>query len=374
MKRLIVLLLFLFWPLRIEALVKYRLYQEEKIYSNDYYIEGENDASFPNKSAVYTTETSDWLEEIPGLKMNRIIQSKTEKVNKEQVRYIRLYNIKADIIRFRLSSIEVYLNGIRTGINLSASNFPQEIYDNIPGYNDNDIKRTLFQYQLKFILIDLKELYNYQDVSLKLSFNGIENEHYYFEILVNDSGKKEDVVFTKVVDENLNGSYELCLDLDQDFTEQIYYQDLYRYTDIKYKYYRLQRNYLDGYYVDVIPGYLKDENDYLEIEETTNLSNEIDDNQERNLNPINNNDTFKENISSIFSQNNEEQTAKGQLIKESNELVPLKIAKQKNDTHIKEKFPFKRLLLIIPFIIGTLVIKIVERKNNKVLSNQYKNK
>ena len=58
MRKVIVLLFFLLIPLNVEATIKYRWYQEEKIYSENYYIEGENDINFPYKSDISIEQLS----------------------------------------------------------------------------------------------------------------------------------------------------------------------------------------------------------------------------------------------------------------------------------------------------------------------------
>lgn len=386
MRKVIVLLFFLLIPLNVEATIKYRWYQEEKIYSENYYIEGENDINFPYKSDISINETSDWLEEEPEIKPNRVMEVKTELINKDKIRYIRLTNVNIEELRFRIVSIEVYINGTKIPIKMSANNFADKIYSNIPGYDDNDIARILFQYQLKFILIDLQDLYDYRNINLKLSFSNVDNIHYYFEIIANDNGQKNYLLFTKIIDDNFNGNQEYYLNLDQDFEEHIYYQDYYQFMDIKYKYYKIERIYLDGYYDNMGPGYIKDETDYIEVIEDNKEDNDYED----IVIPINDN-SITENISYDYekrlSENNQISTIaesidkQVQILKTEDEIINSELIKEENSPNEKKtsnkinlNMIYKKIIIIMIPLTIYFLIKFVERKNNKVLSNQYKNK
>ncbi len=377
MKKIILLFLFLLQPLNIKAVtLKYRYYKEEKIYSQDYYIEGENSLDFPYKSDIFITESSPWLNERPIMISNRVIKTNQIEINNQKIRYFYFSNIDTGGNLFKIANLKVYQNGIVLPISITSNTSLGNSYSNIPGENENDPNRILFQNNLQYMLIDLGAVYDYRNIDLELFFQKVDDRQYSFDILVNEEGENGHHFYTKTFNETLNGSKSILLNLHYHFQNNLYYEEYYQFIDTKYKYYKIVKEYLDGYYSEQVPGYIKDQFNYIE-DYSVNFKNDSIEDFSFDNNETGKNQYIIENKLANMNDNPSLLSKSETLKSNQNEIIikakPIKIKKEIKDKNNFKKNIIRGTILILISLIY-FFIKIVERKNYKVLSNWYKNK
>ena len=265
---------------------RYKFYEEQKIYSNAYYVEDLNDPSYPYKSNDFIeTDYTDWSKERPKEEKGRIIKTKEmyEYAKALPIRYLYFYDIMGSNDALRFLEVKVYSEGKDIAYTLECTNCKnkEKIMD-----NQFDQGYTSVLNQDTFIL-DLKGNYDLEKLKLEVYLtDNYGTDKSTLKISALDDQKQVLKNYTDVyLESNMynteDSGYRFNIDL-KDYLKDLYYEKqkitteekieeeeyklisqytLYAYKDIKYKYYRMDRNYLEGYYIDK-PGYIKDQKQY----------------------------------------------------------------------------------------------------------------
>ena len=254
---------------------RYKFYEEEKIYSEEYYVEDFNDGNYPYRSNEFIqTDFTSWSKEKPIDAKGRVIKTKEifEYAKRLPIRYLYFYDINGSRNVLRFLEIKIYHNEEEISYDLECQkcNNQEKLNDNNydQGYtsvlNSNTFVLDLKDYydldelKLEIYLTDnygtdkstfrisalnhnKQVLNNYIDVFLESNMYNTEDSGYRFNINLKDHLKDlyyEENTITK--EEKLE---------DEEYKLMNNYL-LYSYQDVKYKYYKIERLYLDGYYVD----------------------------------------------------------------------------------------------------------------------------
>lgn len=279
----------------------YKYYEEEIVYTKDYYEEGSNPEEYPYQSDIITSQNTYNLLEKPEEKPNRNITIKNITA------YRRLQPIKRIVIRdirtglssrnLNITEIEIY-NGTEK-VNFNYYCFLCDGYTpitlNNSKYNDKNSTvsfKSIIDIRLKdsYYPEDLKVVVYFQEsTKFTFSFN-----IYYYDQTVNDLFdynatysnldyivKKIELNTSSFSSENAYlGSTNIKINksdiinykweknkISETKEPNYFYQELpnfqvYNCEDILFKYYKKNKKYLKGYYLDM-PDYIKDESDFI---------------------------------------------------------------------------------------------------------------
>lgn len=273
----------------VDTYKKFKFYSIEKKLSKDYFIENKNDTLYPFKSnEMIKTEDSEFSKEKPKNELNRIIKEKhtTSFKTLEKIRYINISEIfgRKEIL---INEIKILNNNndINYKINCDkcSSYFSEMVSNKIigdyPVIIPNDSKIT----------IDLGEYYHIKDLNIIMYFDNANNNiKYNMALNIKDNFIDKylsgNFVTTVVLEENYQYDEQIItpnlFDIPSKLINKIYEEEgeiketeyvnilnkniYYSYCDTLYKYYQLNKIYLDDYFVDNV-NYLKDENSYITI-------------------------------------------------------------------------------------------------------------
>lgn len=268
--------------------VKYRWYQNIREYSLDYYIEEDNDLNYPHidTNDYIQTDYSQWSDVIPSDMPNRLIESKTTNRYRilRPIRYLFLENFKGGVDeKFILAELKIIIDNEPISYSSSCEKCSPDFdkYINDGTYGD----KTYIQNGGK-ISIDLGDYYGIEQINLKLymykrswhteKFDLYFNEgetvddrnYFYKEIAIylsplRPSAPEEHFI---IADETfvVNPVYSDWIYTDDIMLNKYYREfesvELYRYKDIKYRYYRESRQYIEGYHENISDSsYLRDD-------------------------------------------------------------------------------------------------------------------
>lgn len=265
---------------------RYRFYKEEKLYSDIYYIEGENDKNYPYQSGEFIqTEFSDWEKEKPDEKKDRIIKTKEmyEYSKIKPIHYLQFDQIKGSKDALRFLEIKIYNKEEEISYEIECENCTnkQKINDHNyeQGYmaikdNDTFILNLNSNYDLENLKVEVYLTDSYGTNTSTFQINALDEEKKNLNDYI-------DVFLESNMYNKKDSGYRFNIDL-KEYIKSLYYEDkkivkeekieddsyqlintytLYAYQDIKYKYYRIEKIYEEGYYVEK-ENYIKDEKDY----------------------------------------------------------------------------------------------------------------
>jgi len=269
----------------IRTETRYKWYENIPNYSDQYYIEGEKPIEFPfiDNNRYIMSDYSDWIELKPIIKLNREIETKKVFRYKEikPIRYIFIENKTIDLSKLYITEIYVENNGQKIPIDVSCykcgPSFIKVVTDNIIGNSNTYVNFG------GFIRIDLGELYEIYDLDLIIyvddpipnqkKLNIYYNSEYFYDInhlyktAIFDISRRAHVVPEKIV---IKADNNLIYDkIDWIYSDipimpainrKIELLYLYRYRDVEYSYYKIDKIYLGDYYVDSPGlGYIRDD-------------------------------------------------------------------------------------------------------------------
>ncbi|MDD2203119.1 MAG: hypothetical protein PHT75_02785 [Bacilli bacterium] len=427
----------------MNAEIRYKWYTEAKIFSNDYYIENENNLEYPNidKNKFIVTDFSEWNNVNPPPKKNRIIELKPARRYRtfKPVRYIILNNFDGSGESFFINELSIFYEHRELDIEVictkCAPDFPTAVKDGKYSTNSfieeggiltidlgsyHSVEKLLFEMFVHYKIKNNKKFDFYFKESL-LSDKNSGSKRIILDITSNNSQRPIDFLL------NFDSTYDYDFDfgnwvyiegaLNTTFYRQMQYLTLYRYKDIKYQYYKMERTYLDDYYTKLIfNDHLKDESSAKifysygkrEKDITQNHNNICDnDNPSKNENnkedvllensasqtiavceplesPVNE-DGFIGNVNSVNDKINQRIIVKKEIItkdcvaidnsqlKEKNKLIPINqqdnSKKKTLSTESKSNLFYFLLILLLILIIILLLFRYLKRRHQK-LSHQ----
>lgn len=392
---------------------RYRWYKENITYSDKYYMEGENDSYFPllDKNNYTKSDWSNWSDVEPENKSNRIIESDAFSYVRtiRPVKYLFLNNFYNPSGKFKISKINVLIddNIIQPEMVCTScsSNFVTDIKNgnnaNTFIYNAGSLRLDLGDY---YSIDRIKiELFLYADIpgreSLDVYYNedsridyrnyGYRKLEYY--ISSNDpfNANQFSVIADKsyIIHPSYTEWYYMAGLVEPTFYREVTPTILYRYRDVFYRYYRVDREYLTDYFNSV--------DDYLYIKDDSTLrtfymyayrklNSEIEENASE-LNPdslinipnetakpiIASNQSPPSNSASINDSNNFNKDVNSNEIKSTPKLSANRILSKIDNNKIDNKVldeDSNLLFLIIIFLIILLIALYVIRHH--ILSYQ----
>lgn len=350
----------------------YRFYEEQKEYTTDYYLENNNPEEYPYKSDISIEISSDFLEEKPEEKQNRIITThylngyySLKKVNRIEIRSIvskkNYLNLTEIVINYKNQKLKEKVDYF---IHCYDCNGHIESYlsDNkfVSGEGNLSFSSVLeIEFNKEYIpnLLEIKlYFYNqsddttfsvyYYDKDLTTKFGSNSETSYYDYIKFNvnladaeyyKSAYQEEYKLNLTKEEIKKYKWDTTLieteeELNEDFYQKVTNKVMYKYTDTLYKYYKVNKVYLKDYLLEA-PSYIKDESDYI----TRYLYIEKDSNSSNNDNISNNSNNKEANNTSI---------------KENNQEV---IEKEENITNPSTFYKNRHIYLVIIIITLTLM-------------------
>ncbi|HHT38398.1 MAG TPA: hypothetical protein GXZ95_03160 [Mollicutes bacterium] len=271
----------------VSSEVRYRWYKNIDVISSDYYIEGENSSLYPDISYdhFYTTEWSEWLDERPVYKQNRVVQEKPAKRYRtlRPIRYLFLDGFENFNSNTKITKISVLIDAEKIPINLTCNNCPASFNELVMDDFDNtgvDINNETV------IMIDLGNYYGIEKIELEVFLQDVVCEtkkfsvHYNEGLLIDDRNYAiKDVEYTTKVKspiyiEKISIKPDASSITNPVYGDWIYVEDpvnttyyrrmqfltVYRYKDTLYKYTGVVKDYLEGYYA-VAPdlSYIRDD-------------------------------------------------------------------------------------------------------------------
>jgi len=258
---------------------RYKYFKEVKEYS-DYLDEINNDYPYITEDyllsdLVYSSSYPDFdvidLKEIPYTSYKEF----------KKVRYIKLDDFITNGNVFLIKEIDVIVDNTRTiDFDVICDKCSDEMKNaiNTGGY-DNSCNVT----EDMTIILDLIDYYDYDDLYISIIVAGSFKKNFEMNITANDNIDFTNYSYAKRLTGALSSleMYNIYISdfdyydylSDIKYIEGDYYGDniviiskdiAYSYYKKLYKYYRIIREYLDDYYVDV-DGYIKDESNYIDV-------------------------------------------------------------------------------------------------------------
>jgi hypothetical protein len=350
---------------------RYRWYKEEKVYSDEYYIEGQNDSSYPFIDYSDSTESdwSGWLDEKPidlsgrTIDTSSVIRYHTIK----PVRYLFLENFRDEYDgKFNIAELNVLIDGVEIYPEIICNDCSKNFINYI---NDGVLDDKTYINDGGEIMIDLGNYYDIYQIGLWFYLYSYKYSSMNFEMNFNAGNSLSDRNYAKRFinyqvsydDYNNPEAYYLCADkafsfnpeygdwiyVDEYFSREYYEEieviDAYRYKDIKYRYYNIEKSYLDGYYKET-PGELyikdedsaktfylyeiKDDNEVINNENEDTLDKKTDDliiDMEKCINYVNDNEIIED------KDEDKEIILDKKCLKNSNALMTPQTISSKND-------------------------------------------
>ncbi len=312
----------------------YKFYEEEMEYTLDYYLDSNNPKEYPYKSNISKEVISSYLDLKPKELPNRVISTynlsgyySLKPVNRIEIRNFNTEIVNGDInlteitILYKGEKIDYLAHCYRCSgyieVNLnndvfissggSVNYFSTLELELTKEYNPQDLEIILYFYNQSSNTTFSVYLFD-KDVTTKFSYNSISDYFDYIKYNVDlNNALNSDMKYLKEYrlklnkdnikkykwDTNLIESNE---ELNEDFYKKVSDKVVYKYKDILYKYYKINKKYLNGYFLEA-PFYKRDESDYitryLYIEkdisnkECTTLENEVKSNKNVENNIIN---------------------------------------------------------------------------------------
>jgi hypothetical protein len=263
---------------------RYKWYKEEMVYSDSYYTIGSNPEEYPNivEDDFIKGEFSEWQEEWYPKTLGREIESKVAYKYHiiRPIRYIFIKNVSESDFTFNVSELNILIDDSIVDYIFECSNcstnFNNEINDGNIDQNDVYINNG------GILRIDLGDYYRINQVKLRLYTYNSASRVRKCDIYMNEGDTLEDRNYARWYINSHNNStplenllyagygwltnpvYEDWTYVDEQPKVAYYnqYSNVYlsRYRDLQYKFYKIGRNYLDDYYLNIDDGnYIKDE-------------------------------------------------------------------------------------------------------------------
>ena len=394
MKKIFITILLVLIPLNAQAINNQKTFSEKQLCKyykenqvfTDYIIEGENPKEYPFKSndqiiKEYESDTK------PQDKLNRII--------KEEIynNYKKLKKINRIITRFKgeplIYQLEIYEKDQKLEYTFSKNN-PKK-YDSIKDNNFTYFERILLSsldlelpHEVNPFDITIKlyiskennvELFTYlypQEMNEKYEEENLLHENYYIKNTTNVSFEQIDenmeIVTIKISESDIKTyRYDEETITTKDEIDNNLYHKLsttikYKYQDTLFKYYKIEKEYQDGYHND-LEGYIKDETNCISlysekknnILEKTPLKKEI-----QNSMKINQSKTKTSN-KKISNTNNNDLLLKVEAKPKKENNLSYKESKQKTKTN-KIYYIIPVIILSIIFLLGYLLYNLLKER------------
>ncbi len=335
----------------INTETRYRWYKENIVYSSQYYIEEFNPSHFPHKiiDDYIETDFTEWEHEhVPELYTDRVIEERS--VNKYRelrpVRYIFFEEISALYLRFRISELRILIDGQSINYDVECTSCSDDFAHYIKNGIINEDNAYVFNGG-KFRL-DLGAYYGINQVRIELYMYDTNMGAKKAKIYLNEGDTLEDrnYAYQQFITYAVSQTYlvpeQYLIIPDQHWIVNPVYQDwVYidgqmhgtyfrqmltgvtetRYKDIMYRYYGIEKDYIEGYHLNIDDEQMiKDEEQYIEYYQYRLIIKEDD-----------NNDHIQDKI----EEDNVEQEADDNIVLES-KLESVKTIKEPMNNIVEE--------------------------------------
>lgn len=270
----------------VQSIIKWKWYKEQINYTNDYYYNGKNPKEYPYRldDDFIWGEFSSWQKkEILKNEFNEIDTRNVYKYrNMKKVRYIYITDVRGSYNALRIPEINIYVNNKKINYSVSCTKCNPEFKDFIN--NNNAEENMSFLENDGTILIDLKAFYNIDEIKIKIYLydKGTATKKYTLNFL--DSNSLDSGIYAQI-----KGNYQFMSNYysEYSFTHEVKAENLvnpkwelwkeslekvtsslirevkiekeYRVREKMFKYYNIEKIYLDTYENDVLAPYIKDE-------------------------------------------------------------------------------------------------------------------
>ena len=394
MKKIFITILLVLIPLNAQAINNQKTFSEKQLCKyykenqvfTDYIIEGENPKEYPFKSndqiiKEYESDTK------PQDKLNRII--------KEEIynNYKKLKKINRIITRFKgeplIYQLEIYEKDQKLEYTFSKNN-PKK-YDSIKDNNFTYFERILLSsldlelpHEVNPFDITIKlyiskennfEMFTYlypQEMNEKYEEENLLHENYYIKNTTNISFEQIDenmeIVTIKISESDIKTyRYDEETITTKDEIDNNLYHKLsttikYKYQDTLFKYYKIEKEYQDGYHND-LEGYIKDETNCISLysEKKNNILKKTPLKKEiQNSMKINQSKTKTSN-KKISDTNNNNLLLKVEAKPKKENNLSYKESKQKTKTN-KIYYIIPVIILSIIFLLGYLLYNLLKER------------
>lgn len=394
MKKIFIIILLVLIPLNAQAINNQKTFSEKQLCKyykenqvfTDYIIEGENPKEYPFKSndqiiKEYESDTK------PQDKLNRII--------KEEIynNYKKLKKINRIITRFKgeplIYQLEIYEKDQKLEYTFSKNN-PKK-YDSIKDNNFTYFERILLSsldlelpHEVNPFDITIKlyiskennfEMFTYlypQEMNEKYEEENLLHENYYIKNTTNISFEQIDenmeIVTIKISESDIKTyRYDEETITTKDEIDNNLYHKLsttikYKYQDTLFKYYKIEKEYQDGYHND-LEGYIKDETNCISLysEKKNNILKKTPLKKEiQNSMKINQSKTKTSN-KKISNTNNNDLLLKVEAKPKKENNLSYKESKQKTKTN-KIYYIIPVIILSIIFLLGYLLYNLLKER------------
>ena len=394
MKKIFITILLVLIPLNAQAINNQKTFSEKQLCKyykenqvfTDYIIEGENPKEYPFKSndqiiKEYESDTK------PQDKLNRII--------KEEIynNYKKLKKINRIITRFKgeplIYQLEIYEKDQKLEYTFSKNN-PKK-YDSIKDNNFTYFERILLSlldlelpHEVNPFDITIKlyiskennfEMFTYlypQEMNEKYEEENLLHENYYIKNTTNISFEQIDenmeIVTIKILESDIKTyRYDEETITTKDEIDNNLYHKLsttikYKYQDTLFKYYKIEKEYQDGYHND-LEGYIKDETNCISLysEKKNNILKKTPLKKEiQNSMKINQSKTKTSN-KKISNTNNNDLLLKVEAKPKKENNLSYKESKQKTKTN-KIYYIIPVIILSIIFLLGYLLYNLLKER------------
>jgi hypothetical protein len=257
---------------------RYKYYNDLKEYGG-YYTEDSNDLNYPyiDYNDYQMAPFSTWSYTKADDAKNRIFDEKTiyEYADMKEVRYIHLYNLSGSYGAFRISEIDVHINGVEIPFTATCNNCNIYFYDFI---NNGKVDENMSViYNGGSFTIDLGNYYKLDNIDFDLYLYDIGYDAKVYSIAMTRDSGLNDIIYSKATlysyftyddfsdivafNYNINDMaiataeyypwVEVESSLEPSKTRLTRSYNLYRYQDVLYNYYKINRVYSDNYMIDV---------------------------------------------------------------------------------------------------------------------------
>lgn len=278
----------------------YKYYDEIITYTDNYYIEGDNPNEYPYQSDIMLTKSYYNLFEEPEQSPNRTITYKEALVYQrlKPINRIVIKDLRADYAarKFDITEIKVYYKDKEVGYHnyciecneYATTNFNNGKYNETNGsiafnsvidirldgeYYPDDLKLVFYFYEMDNYKVTFNVFFYDKSVTDIFSYNAtydnldyikkkVEIDTSLFSAINNYLGSINiKINQADIINYKWEDKYSLVKDGNYFYNEIPDYK-VYYYEDVLFKYYKIDKNYLKGYHLN-LSDYIKDEEDFI---------------------------------------------------------------------------------------------------------------
>lgn len=287
---------------------RYQWYRDNIILSDNYYLRGENDLSYPliKDDDFIETDWSNWDDTEPQFIVDRLVESENSSLYRtiRPIRYLFLNNFYNRSGEFRISKINILIDNNPIATDMICTNCSAGFTEKLYNGASSDSAYIMNAGGLR---VDLGNYYSIERITVEVYLYSYVFGNESFDIYYNEDGRIDyrNYAYRKleynVISSDSSNPNKLIIIPDKSFIVHPSYSDWgyiegtieptffrevksvirYRYKDRLFRYYRVEREYYSSY-VSMLddPSYIKDEssmkNFYIYSQAGSGVSDQYD--------------------------------------------------------------------------------------------------